>query len=150
VSPPSSRSPAVTSGVGAALGALTWTAWLGWDRTASYDPVTGTVQTPYVTLQVLGCALTVAVVTAVLAAVWHPAAAAAGVSLGFWVLWTWNAVLHDASGLFVVGSLSLAAGLAGGTAAAAALGAGVRRASEARRHRRAAGDASGQAGSGNR
>lgn len=65
---PGSRSPTPVFGIGAALGASIWVAWLGWDRRPSYDVVTGTVQTPYVTLQVLGCALTVGVVTAVLAA----------------------------------------------------------------------------------
>src|SRR5687768_245628 len=85
VSPLSSRPPVFALSLGALLGALTWAVWLGCDRTASYDVITGTVQTPYVTLQVLGCALTVGVATAVLAAVWHPVAAAVGVSLGFWL-----------------------------------------------------------------
>jgi hypothetical protein len=47
------RPPGFVLAVGFVLGALTWGAWLGWDRTASYDVVTGTVQSPYVTLQVL-------------------------------------------------------------------------------------------------
>ena len=120
------RPPALVLGVGALLGALTWGAWLGWDRTPSYDVVTGTVQTPYVTLQVLGCALTVGLVTAVLAVLWHPVAAAAGVALGFWLVCTVDAAFRDDSGLFVVGSVMLAVGLAVGTAVAAGLGAGVR------------------------
>jgi hypothetical protein len=143
----SSRPPGFVFGVGPVLGALTWGAWLGWDRTPSYDVVTGTVQTPYVTLQVLGCALTVGLVTAVLAALWHPVAAAVGVTLGFWLVWTAYAAAHDGSGLFVIGSVMLAAGLAGGTAVAAALGAGVRTATNAVRRRRTARDASGEPGS---
>jgi hypothetical protein len=127
--------------LGTVLGAATWAAWLGWDRTASYDVLTGSVQTPYVTLQVLGCALTVGVVTAVLAGRWHAGAAAAGMTLGFWLAWTVDAALHDGSGLFVIGSVMVAAGLAGGTALAAALGAGVRR-------RREAHDAWGEQGAG--
>jgi hypothetical protein len=128
------------------LGALIWAAWLGWDRTSSYDVISGTVQTPYVTLQVLGCALTVGVVTAVLAGRWHPVAAAGGVALGFWLVWTVHAASSDATGLYAVGSVMLAVGLAGGTALAAALGAGVRAAMDARR--RAPGDASGEQGAG--
>ena len=135
MSPPSSRSPVVVFGVGAVLGALLWAAWLGWDRTASYDVMTGTVQDPYVTLQVLGCALTVGLVTAYLAARWHPAAAAIGVGLGFWVAWTAWASATDGSGLWAVGAVMLAAGLAGGTAVAAAAGAGIRAAIDARRRR---------------
>jgi hypothetical protein len=116
---------------------LTWGVWLGWDRTASYDVVTGTIQSPYVTLQVLGCVLTVGTVTAVLAARWHPVAVAVGVGLGFWVVWTVDAASQDDSGLFAVGSMMLAVGLALGTSVAAAIGRGVRSAMGAGPHRRA-------------
>ena len=125
--------------VGPLLGAVTWGVWLGWDRTASYDVVTGTVQYPYVTLQVLGCALTVGTVTAVLAALWPPVPGAAGIALGFWLVWTVDAASQDDSGLFAVGSMMLAVGLALGTTIAAALGRGVRPAIDAVRRRRAAG-----------
>lgn len=135
MSPRSRRPPAFVLAVGAVLGALTWAAWLGWDRTASYDSITGTVQMPYVTLQVAGCALTVGVVTAVLAGRWHPRAAAAGVTLGFWVVWTVDAAARDDTGLFAVGAVLLAIGLALGTTVAAALGVGVRRAIESARRR---------------
>jgi hypothetical protein len=137
VSPTSSPSPAFVLGLGAVFGALTWGSWLGWDRTTSYDVITGTEQTPYVTLQVLGCALTVGVVTAVLAARWHPVAGAAGVSVGFWLAWTVDASTQDDSGLFMVGAVMLAVGLAAGTAVAAAVGVGVRAATDATRRRRA-------------
>ncbi len=130
---PRRRRPGPVFGIGSASGALIWLAWLGWDRAASYDVVTGTVQTPYVTLQVLGCALTVGTITAVLAARWHPAAAAAGVSAGFWLVWTVNAASQDGSGLFAIGAMMLAVGLAAGTTVAAAIGAGVRTAIDARR-----------------
>ena len=132
---PRNRPPAFVLALGAVLGALTWGAWLGWDRTASYDVITGTMQTPYVTLQVLGCALTVGMVTAVLAALWHPRAAAVGVSLGFWLVWTVDAASRDDTGLYGVGAVLLAIGLALGTTVAAALGVGVRRAIESARRR---------------
>lgn len=109
------------------LGALTWGAWLGWDRTASYDVVTDSVQAPYVTLQVLGCALTVLVLTAVLAARGEPVLAASGVALGFWLVWTVDAGSKDESGLFVIGAVMLASGLAAGTTLAALAGVGISR-----------------------
>ena len=132
------RPPVVVLAVGAVLGSLTWAVWLGWDRTASYDVVTGTIEKPYVTLQVFGCALTLAVVTAVLAARWHSPAAAAGVGLGFWLVWTVDASARDASGLYAVGSLMLALGLAAGTAMAALVGAGIGNAITRRRASREA------------
>ena len=136
---PSRRRPGFVLAVGFGSGALTWGAWLGWDRTASHDVVTGTVQYPYVTLQVLGCALTVSTVAALLAALWQPVPGAAGVALGFWFVWTVDAASQDDSGLFAVGSIMLAVGLALGTTVAAALGWGVRPAIDAVRRRRAAG-----------
>ena len=125
VNPPRRR-PALFAGLALVLGAVTWAAWLGWDRTASFDVVTDSVQHPYVTLQVLGCALTVLVVTAVLAARRDPVLAAGGVSLGFWLCWTVDAATQDDSGLFVVGAFLLAFGLAAGTTVAALVGLGVR------------------------
>jgi hypothetical protein len=117
--------PAVVLAGSAGSGALLWGAWLGWDRSASYDVVTHSVQSPYVTLQVVGCALTVGVITALLAARWHPVAAAGGVALGFWLPWTVDAAIQDETGLFAVGSILLAIGLALGTALAAATGRGA-------------------------
>ena len=118
------------------LGALTWAACLGWDRAAPYDTATHSVQGPYLTLQAVGRGLTVLVLTAVLAARWGAVVAAVGVSLGFWVGWTVDAATQDDSGLFVIGAMMLAFGLAAGTALAAALGAGVRTLLDRRRGRR--------------
>jgi hypothetical protein len=123
--------------VGPLLGAVTWGVWLGWDRTASYDVVTGTVQSPYVTLQVLGCGLTLGTVTAILTALGRPVTGSAGVALGFWLVWTADAASRDNSGLFAVGSILLALGLALGTSMAAAVGWGVGSVADAVRRRRA-------------
>jgi hypothetical protein len=109
------------------LGALTWGAWLGWDRTASYDSVTDSVQYPYVTLQVLGCGLTVLVLTVALAVRGPAVAAATGVGLGFWLGWTVDAASQDDTGLFAVGAIMLAIGLVAGLTPAALLGVWVRR-----------------------
>lgn len=59
-------------------------------------------------------------------------------SVGFWLVWTTWAGVHDDTGLFVIGSAMLAAGLAGGTAVAAAGGAAIRTAMEQARRRRGA------------
>ncbi len=136
MSDPRRPRPGAVVCLGAVLGALCWLAWLGWDRSASYDVVTDSVQTPYVTLQVLGCALTVGIATTVLAACTYSLPAAAGVSLGFWLAWTMDAASQDDSGLFAVGSVMLACGLAAGTAVAASLGPGLRTLWHRARHRR--------------
>lgn len=105
----------------AAAGVLVWVAWLGWDDTASIDVVTRQVESPYVSLQVLGCALSVGVLTAVLARWCSPVASACGVSAGFWFAWTaWAA--NDETGLFMIGALMLGAGLLVGTAFTAFVG----------------------------
>lgn len=117
---PASRS--AQFGLAIALGALVWGAWLGWDRTASFDIMTGTTQYPYVTLQVAGCAVTVGLLTGVLASRWSPLAVAAGVSVGFLVCWTTQAAATDSTGLYLVGAMMLTVGLTGGTALAAAVG----------------------------
>ena len=137
---PVTRSAAAFA-LAAVLGAATWAGWLGWDRTASYDRITDTVQDPYVTLQVLGCALTVGLVVAVLAVRRRPLTGAGGVALGFWVPWTVDAATHDDSGLFAVGALLLAVGLAAGTTVAA--GAGVLAGTALRAVRRRRGVAAG-------
>ncbi|MBF5083609.1 hypothetical protein [Quadrisphaera sp. INWT6] len=109
-------------GLAVLAGLAVWAAWLGWDDTTSYDVVTRQDESPYVTLQVLGCALTVGVVTALLAARWSPVVAATGVSVGFWWAWTAWAAAYDDTGLFLVGALMLAVGLAAGTSFAAFVG----------------------------
>jgi len=119
------RRPASTSsrfGLAVLAGLAVWAAWLGWDDTTSYDVVTRQDESPYVTLQVLGCALTVGVVTAVLAARWSPVVAATGVSVGSWWAWTAWAAASDSTGFFVIGAVGLAFGLAAGTAFAAFVG----------------------------
>lgn len=128
------RSRSAQFGLALAAGALVWGAWLGWDHASSYDVVTRQVESPYVTLQVLGCALTVGLVTALLAARWSPLAAAAGVSVGFWLCWTVEAAASDPTGLYGIGAVMLGGGLAAGTAVAAAAGRAAGAVLRARRH----------------
>ncbi|QIK65994.1 hypothetical protein G7072_06260 [Nocardioides sp. HDW12B] len=117
---------ALGAAVGLLLGAALWWAWLGHDDEPSYDSIADRVQDPYTTLQVLGCALTVALVTVVLSALTEPIAAAVGIGAGFWTAWTVHASRTDDSGLFIVGAAMLAAGLLVGLTVCAALGHGVR------------------------
>lgn len=104
------------------LGAATCAAWLAWDTEYDYDAAVGAYQGPYRPAQVAGCAITFALVTAVLAMRWRPVFVAVGTSLGFWLLWTVQAGIQDESGLFIIGSFLLLIGLAVGSAVASALG----------------------------
>lgn len=104
------------------LGAATYAAWLAWDNDYYWDVAVGAYQGPYRPAQVLGCALTFALVTALLAMRWKPVLVAAGMSIGFWLFWTVQASVQDDSGLFIIGSGLLAIGLAAGSAASSAIG----------------------------
>jgi hypothetical protein len=105
-----------------AVGVATWAAWLGWDNTYYYDATVGALQGPYRPSQVIGCAVTVALLTGLLALRWHPAAVAAGMTVGFWAAWTLQAGSEDQSGLYMIGSIMLLAGLLFATAVASAIG----------------------------
>lgn len=75
----------------------------------------------------VGCAVTFAVVTALLAMRWRPLIVAAGSSLGFWLPWTVQAAGQDETGLFMIGSALLIVGLAVGSAFASLIGRRLRR-----------------------
>lgn len=119
-----SRQTSVWAGFALALllGAATYAAWLAWDNDYYYDVAVGAYQGPFRPAQVVGCALTFGLVTALLAMRWRPVFVAAGTSIGFWLLWTVQASTQDESGLFIVGSVLLLIGLAAGSAAASAVG----------------------------
>ena len=114
------------SPIGAAVPAATYAAWLAWDNEHYYDAALGAYQGPYRPLQVLGCALTFLIVTALLATRWPPLPVAVGASPGFWLFWTVQAGSQDETGLFLVGSLFLAVGLTIGSALASVIGYGLR------------------------
>lgn len=109
------------------LGALTYAVWLAWDNEYYFDAGVGTYQGPYRPAQLVGCALTFGLVTAALALRWRPVLVGGGTSLGFWLVWTWQAAAQDESGLFIVGSLLLLGGLAAGSALAGAIGFALRK-----------------------
>lgn len=100
----------------------------GWGGTTGtyYDAAVGAYQGPSRPSQVVGCALTVGLLTALLALWWNPFIAAEGIMAGFWLVWTLQAGSDDESGLFVIGSILLLCGLVVGTAIASAVGYGMR------------------------
>ena len=100
----------------AALAVALWVAWLGWDSEYQVDPVTGTATGPYEAWQVIGCGLSLLVllVGALLAGI-RPFAASAALTVAFTAAWTVSAAAQDDTGLYAVGTLLLAAGLAVGT-----------------------------------
>ncbi len=104
------------------VGAGVWAAWLGWDHSMYYDAAAGAYQGPYRPGQVVASALTVEVITALLALALNPFVVAGGITCGFWLAWTVEASREDASGLFLVGSFMLLIGLVVGTAIAGVVG----------------------------
>ncbi|MGD8201310.1 hypothetical protein ACQE98_11665 [Ornithinimicrobium sp. W1679] len=104
------------------LGAATYAAWLAWDTEYYFDEAVGAFQGPYRAAQVVGCAVTFGLVTALLAMRWRPVVVAAGACIGFWAFWTVQAATQDESGLFLVGSALLLVGLGAGSAVASAIG----------------------------
>ena len=103
------------AGAALALGlfaAAMWSAWLGWDH--EYYQVNGVAQGPYRTWQVVGCGVSIAVVT-VAAYLWLRGAAAifvlaAAAIVGFAVPWTMDAASTDDTGLFGVGLIFILVG----------------------------------------
>lgn len=108
-------------------GAATYAAWLAWDTEYYYDATVGAYQGPYRPLKVVGCGLTFAVVTALLATRWRPLTVAAGTTVGFCLPWTIQAASQDETGLNAVGSALLFIGLAVGSAIASTIGFMLRR-----------------------
>jgi len=112
----------------AAATVFAWWAWLGRDTEMYLDPETGSYAGPYTTAQVAGLVLTLValLVAAVLARV--PALPAAGVmTVAFTAAWTVHAAAEDETGLFLVGTILVLAGMAAGTTVVALLTSWLRR-----------------------
>ncbi len=104
-----------------------WWAWLGRDTEMQLDPATGDYSGPYTTAQVAGLVLTLValLVAAVLLRV--PALPAAAVmTVAFTAAWTAQAAATDDSGLYLVGTILVLAGMTAGTAVVALLTSAVR------------------------
>jgi hypothetical protein len=112
----------------AAATVFAWWAWLGRDTTMQLDPETGNYSGPYTTAQVAGLVLTLLalLIAAVLLRV--PALPAAAVmTVAFTAAWTAQAAATDETGLFLVGTILVLAGMAVGTAVVAPAPAALRR-----------------------
>ncbi|MFE1443295.1 hypothetical protein [Streptomyces sp. NPDC058739] len=116
---------------GVAVGA--WAGWLGWDQQRDVHP-DGSTTGPYEAWQVIGLVLTL--VGPLCWAAWrrHTDAAVAGVPLGlaFAAYVDWS---DDASGLYMVGVVTLLLGSLAATAAVTAVTAGIGRATALRGNR---------------
>jgi hypothetical protein len=96
----------------AALSALAWYAWLGWDTQYQIDPVTQVSSGPYEAWQVVGCVLTLlAVFVGALLAGARPLLASIALTLAFTTAWTVQAAGHDETGLYGVGTTMILVGL---------------------------------------
>jgi hypothetical protein len=95
--------------------AVAWLAWFGWDTQRTTDPVTGNTTGPYEWWQVAGCVLTLLGVAIYGALRLGLGALVVSMTVTFTVLWAVWAILSDDSGLWFVGALMVAAGMAVGT-----------------------------------
>jgi len=107
--------------------ALSYVAWLGWDRRYDLDPVTGTSSGPYEAWQVVGGVVTLAALAVLAGLLGRPGLAVGVIPVVVTSLWSRDAAVRDDSGLWVVGAVLLACGLLTGVAAVASLADGVRR-----------------------
>lgn len=79
-------------------------------------------QGPYRPAQVAACAATLGLTTALLSLRWNPFVVAAGITIGFWTVWTVQAASEDVAGLHAVGASLLLGGLVLGTVVTGAAG----------------------------
>ncbi|MEU8819602.1 hypothetical protein [Actinoplanes sp. NPDC048796] len=106
----------------AVLTLAAWAAWLGWESGYVTDPSTESVSGPYAWWQVAGCVLTLIVLAAVAARWAHPLMVAAVMTVVFTAAWSAKAATSDESGLWLVGAILVAVGLAAGSVAVAFAG----------------------------
>ena len=112
----------------AAATVFTWWAWLGRDTTRTLDPETGTSSGPYTTAQVAGAVLTLAALLIAAVLLRAPALPAAAVmTVAFTAAWTAQAAGEDETGLYLVGTFLVLAGMTAGTTVVALITARLRR-----------------------
>ena len=112
----------------AAATVLAWWVWLGRDTEMYLDPRTGDYAGPYTTAQVAGAVLTLAALLVVAVLLRVPALPAAAVmTVAFTAAWTAQAAGEDETGLFLVGTILVLAGMAAGTSVVALITARLRR-----------------------
>jgi hypothetical protein len=96
----------------AGLTVASWFAWMGWDTEYQVDPVTQSSSGPYEPWQVIGCVVTLLVLAVVAALRLSPWTVIATTT----VAWVFSAARSDDSGLWAVGAILVAIGMAGGSA----------------------------------
>lgn len=106
---------AALAAVVALLAAACWFAWMGWDAEYQTDPVTGEVSGPYEAWQVLGCVLSLVLVTVPAVRVLGGRRAVLVVTAAFTVAWSIAPAATDESGLWLVGAILVLVGTAAGT-----------------------------------
>lgn len=93
-----------------------WWLWLGTDTRYEIDPVTGARTGPYEPGQVVGCVLSLLVIAVVGGLLWRPWIVVVAMTVAFTVAWSMAAASEDATGLWGVGAVLVAVGMAGGSA----------------------------------
>ncbi|MEU4834290.1 hypothetical protein [Streptosporangium sp. NPDC023615] len=97
----------------AAVSAVNYLAWLGWDRERDVAP-DGTVSGPYETWQVAGLVIVLGILAVLAGRRGHPVIGTLAVAGVTWLSWSVDAALSDDSGLWLVGSLLLLPALLAG------------------------------------
>ncbi|UZN02816.1 hypothetical protein [Cellulomonas sp. S1-8] len=111
----------------AALSAACWFAWMGWDTEYQTDPGTGAVTGPYEAWQVVGCLVSLVLVTVLAVRMLGRWRTVVTVAVAFTAAWSLTQAPTDSSGLWVVGALLVLAGTAAGAGVVAVVAAAVRR-----------------------
>jgi len=111
----------------AALTVAGWWAWLGWDTEYTVDPVTRSSSGPYEAWQVIGCVVTLLALAVGASLLLRPWTVIATMTVAFTVPWAVSAASSDDSGLWLVGAVLVAVGMAGATAIAAFTARALRR-----------------------
>lgn len=111
----------------AVAAAACWWVWLAWDRSYSVDPVTGVASGPYEAWQVIGCGLSLVVLTVLAAARLPWWIVVPVVPVAFTAAWSLTASAYDTSGLWAVGAIVVLVGTLAATALVVGVAAAVRR-----------------------
>jgi hypothetical protein len=99
----------------AVLTVAAWWLWLGRDTTYQTDPVTGVATGPYEAWQVIGCVLSLVAIAVVGAWVLPPWTVIVAMTVSFTLVWSWAAAVADETGLWLVGAVLVAVGMAAGS-----------------------------------
>ncbi len=99
----------------AVLTAGSWAAWMAWDDEYTVDPVTQNSSGPYEPWQVIGCVLTLLAIGIGAALLLRPWTVIVTMTVAFTLAWSYTAASNDDSGLWFVGAVLVAGGMAAGS-----------------------------------